>query len=303
VTEAPRERDAMDGTRAADSGGVRLMLADFSTEALAAFLSDARTRGGPGGGPVALLPIGSTEPHGPHLPLATDILLSEEACRRAARALAARGVPALVAPSVGYGVTRYAAGFRGAVGISEATLIGLLTDVARALLEDGFLHVALVNNHLEPEHVAAIERAATAIAAERGPSCISFPNQLTRRWGRTLTDEFKRGDCHAGRYETSLVLATRPDLVDADAARRLAAVPISLSQAIAAAGGAPLRFADIGMHRAYTGAPAEGTLDEGEATYERLVEMIVTEVGDHMHAAREQAAALEAAPQKEEKQR
>jgi creatinine amidohydrolase len=208
-----------------------------------------------------------------------------------------------VAPSVGYGVTRYAAGFRGAVGISEATLIGLLTDVARALLEDGFLHVALVNNHLEPEHVAAIERAATAIAAERGSSCISFPNQLTRRWGRTLTDEFKRGDCHAGRYETSLVLATRPDLVDGDAARRLVAVPISLSQAIAAAGGAPVRFVDIGMHRAYTGAPAEGTLAEGEATFERLVEMIVTEVVDHMHAAREQATAPEAAPQKEEKQR
>ena len=288
-------------TAATGSGSGRgsSILADFSTEALATYLDDAQQKGGA----VALLPIGSTEPHGPHLPLATDILLSEEACRRAVGALAAREVPALVAPSIGYGITRYAAGFRGAVGISEATLVALITDVARALLDDGFAHVTLVNNHLEPEHVAAIERASAVIAAERGPSRISFPNQLTRRWGRTLTDEFKRGDCHAGRYETSLLLATRPDLVDGDVAKSLAAVPISLSQAIAAANGASVRFADIGMQRAYTGAPAEATPAEGEATYQRLVEMIVTEVTDHMRAAVSQENDPATAPRKEEKQR
>lgn len=281
-------------------GAVGLALADLSTEALATFLDDAAKKGGA----VALLPLGSTEPHGPHLPLATDILLSEEACARAGRALAKSGTPALVAPSIGYGITRYAAGFRGTIGVSETTLVALISDVARALLDDGFAHVVLVNNHLEPEHVAAIERAAAVIAAERGARHISFPNQLTRRWGRTLTDEFKRGDCHAGRYETSLVLAARPDLVDADVAKGLTALPISLSQAITAANGGPVRFADIGMFRAYTGAPAEATPSEGESTYDRLVEMIVTEVTERLRAAapRETAAAPEK-PQKEEKHR
>ena len=149
-------------------------------------------------------------------------MLSEEACGRAARDLEGRGIAALVAPSISYGVTRYAAGFKGAIGISEATLIALVTDVARALLADGFAHVTLVNNHLEPEHVAAIERAAAAMSAEHGAGRVSFPNQLTRRWGRTLTDEFKRGDCHAGRYETSLMLAARPDLVDGETTKELA---------------------------------------------------------------------------------
>jgi creatinine amidohydrolase len=278
----------------ADDG---LLLADLSTEALATFLSHAST----GGGAVALLPIGSTEPHGPHLPLSTDILLSEEACRRAARALRDGDTPALVAPSIGYGVTRYASGFRGAIGVSDTTLVALVCDVARSLLDDGFLHVALVNNHLEPEHVAAIERAREAIAGERGKACISFPNQLTRRWGRTLTDEFKRGDCHAGRYETSLVLAVRPDLVEGEVAKGLAPVPISLSAAIVAAAGAPLRFGDIGMHRAYTGAPAEATAAEGATTYDRLVEMIVVEVTEHMRAIRNQGTGSPAAPGKEEK--
>jgi creatinine amidohydrolase len=275
-------------------------LAHLSTEKLAVFLHEARAQGGA----VALLPIGSTEPHGPHLPLATDILLSEEVCRRGAIALAKLGVPSLVAPPVPYGVTRYAAGFRGAIGVSDATLIALIGEVARALLDDGFAHVALVNNHLEPEHVAAIERAAAGVASERGARHISFPNQLTRRWGRTLTDEFKRGDCHAGRYETSLVLAARPDLVDSGAAAMLAPVPVSLSQAIADAKGAAVRFHAIGMDRAYTGAPAEATRDEGEATYDRLVEMIVTEVREHMGGTTGPGAGADVVPRhKEEKQR
>jgi creatinine amidohydrolase len=299
VTESARKIGTPDGALTGGSRRAGVVLADFATEALAAFLEEAGARGGA----VALLPIGSTEPHGPHLPLSTDIVLSEEACRRAARALADRGLPALVAPPVAYGVTRYAAGFRGAVGVSEATLAGLLTDVARALLDDGFVHVALVNNHLEPEHVAVIERAAATIATERGARCISFPNQLTRRWGRTLTDEFKRGDCHAGRYETSLVLAARPDLVDTGVARGLESLPISLSQAIAAASGAEVRFSEIGMNRAYTGAPAEATSAEGEATYERLVEMIATEVTEHLRADVDGATKSAPLPEKEEKQR
>ena len=251
-----------------------LSLADLTTEELAIVLS--------AGGAVALLPVGSTEPHGPHLPLSTDALLSEEACRRAAGALRAQGRPALVAPSIPYGVTRYARDFRGAVGVSPATLTALVSDVVRALLDDGFVHVVLVNNHLEPEHVHALEGAVGLVSGERGPECISFANQLGKRWGRTLTDEFKRGDCHAGRYETSLVLAANPALVRGELAQQLPAVSISLSREIKLAGGRDVRFAAIGMNRAYTGAPAEATRDEGDATYQKLVTMIVTEVTEHL---------------------
>ncbi|GAC1527425.1 MAG: creatininase family protein [Polyangiales bacterium] len=251
-----------------------LLFAEMTTEDLARFLEH--------GDAVALVPIGSTEPHGPHLPLSTDALLSEEACRRAAIALRAAGRPTVVAPGVGYGVTRYAAGFRGAIGVSEATLIALLVDVGRALLDDGFAHVAFVNNHLEPEHVAAIGKAVDTLAAERGPERMSFPNQLGKRWGRTLTAEFKRGDCHAGRYETSLVMAARAELVRAEVARALPALSVSLSDAIRDAAGKPVRFQDLGMARAYTGAPASASREEGEATFALLVDMIVTEVGEHL---------------------
>src|ERR1700684_2009054 len=69
--------------------------------------------------PVLLLPVGTVEPHGPHAPLGTDVLLATEVCERTARALTHDAtVRALVLPPVPYGVTRYAQAFRGAVTVS-----------------------------------------------------------------------------------------------------------------------------------------------------------------------------------------
>lgn len=251
-----------------------VMLGELTTEDLKALLEGTPA--------VALIPVGSTEPHGPHLPLATDAILSDEACRRAARALRDRGIAAVVAPTIAYGVTKYAEGFRGAIGVREETLLSLLYDVATRLLDDGFAQVSFVNNHLEPEHVAVIERAVESIGSQRGPTCVSFPNQLGKRWGRTLTDEFKRGNCHAGSYEGSLVLAARSELFRADIARDLPKLDVSLSDAIRDAGGKPVTFHKIGMERAYTGAPAEATREEGDKTYMRLSEMIVAEITEKL---------------------
>jgi creatinine amidohydrolase len=215
---------------------------------------------------AVLVPVGSVEPHGPHLPLATDTLIGEVTCARAAEVLAARGVETVVAPSVPYGVTDFAEGFPGAVSVPAEVLTPLLRAVATRLLGDGWGHVCLVSNHLEPAHDAAVRAAVDGLRA-------SVASPLTRRWGRTLSEEFKRGDCHAGRYETSLVLAGEGAVRSEHAA--LPAVGISLAEAIRAG---KTRFRDIGMTRAYTGAPAEATRDEGEALYARLVEMVVTEV-------------------------
>ncbi len=85
-------------------------LGDLTTEECALVLA--------GPHPVVVLPIGSTEPHGPHLPLATDVLLAVESGRRAARAMRERNLAAVVAPAVSYGVTQFAAGFAGAISLS-----------------------------------------------------------------------------------------------------------------------------------------------------------------------------------------
>jgi len=221
-------------------------------------------------GPVAaLVPVGSVEPHGPHLPLETDTVISVTCAVRAAERLEAEGMRAVVAPSIPYGVTDYAAGFAGAIGVPAAALTPLLRAVAQRLLTTGFAHVCFVNNHLEPAHDAAVRAAIDGLA----PGAASVACPLTRRWGRTLSDEFKRGDCHAGRYETSLVLAAGAGVRASFG--ELPTLGVSLSEAIRSG---KATFAEIGMDRAYTGAPREATHAEGEALYEKLVTMVVTEV-------------------------
>jgi creatinine amidohydrolase len=237
-------------------------LADLTSPALATLLADGRAV-------VALVPVGSTEPHGPHLPLATDVIISDAACDRAVPALEAVGIGAVIAPAVPYGVTECATGFSGAVSVPAAVLTAYLGAVVDGLLAQGFAHVCLVNNHLEPDHDAAVR------AVVREGRSVSVACPLTRRWARTLSAEFKSGACHAGRYETSIVQAAAPSLVDESARAALPEVPISLSEKLKAG---VTTFAAMGMDRAYAGAPAAATASEGDEQLARLAEMIVAEV-------------------------
>ncbi|MSP62220.1 MAG: creatininase family protein [Myxococcales bacterium] len=226
-------------------------------------------------GAIALVPIGSTEAHGPHLPLATDVLLSEELARRSVLALRLAGRPSLIAPSIGYAVTEFAAPFGGTVSIRPATATALYADVCAGLQARGFDRVCLINSHLEPAHVATLKAACARVVTDGG-SPVCFPDQMERRWARTLTEEFKRGACHAGRYETSLLLAARPELVRES---RAALPPLAIDLARAMRAGVT-DFVAAGAADAYFGDPAAATAEEGEAIYHLLVEIVLATVGE-----------------------
>ncbi|MFO0591413.1 MAG: creatininase family protein [Polyangiaceae bacterium] len=240
-----------------------MRLADLTTEKTRALLSK---------GPVAvLLPVGSVEPHGPHLPLATDTIISDRAAVGAVSLLAEKGISAVIAPPVPYGVTDFAEGFAGAISVPAAALTAFLRAVVEAYLRAGFAHVCLVNNHLEPAHDAAVRGSITDLP----PGAASVACPLTRRWGRTLSAEFKSGACHAGQYETSLVLGANPTLVDMPRARELPQVNVSLSDGIKAG---KHTFQSMGMNNAYAGSPAAATAEEGEELYRALAAMVAGEV-------------------------
>src|SRR5271168_2406217 len=93
-------------------------------------------------GVIALVPIGSTEPHGPHLGLGTDVVISAAACLRAADLLERRGtMVGLIAPAVSYGVTECATGFSGAVSIPAAVLTSYLSAICDGWIASGVRHV------------------------------------------------------------------------------------------------------------------------------------------------------------------
>ncbi len=220
---------------------------------------------------VALVPIGSTEPHGPHLGLATDVIISAAACVKACDLFARKGpLTAVVAPAVPYGVTDCAAGFAGAVSIPAPVLTAYLAAICDGLLAQGVRHVCLVNNHLEPAQDAAVRAVLDGRDKKVSVAC-----PLTKRWARTLDAEFKSGACHAGLYETSIMMAAAPEMVDEAMRSVLRPVPISLSQQLAAG---VHTFAQMGMELAYAGDPASATVEEGERMIQRLADMVVGEV-------------------------
>ena len=97
---------------------------------------------------------------------------------------------------------------------------------------------------------------------------------------KALTEEFQSGACHAGQFETSLILADRPELVDRAAGEALADNPASLTEAFARGA---TTFAEAGGPEAYFGYPRRAGAAEGEASYavmaEALADMIIECLG------------------------
>lgn len=224
---------------------------------------------------IALLPTGSTEAHGPHLPLATDSIIAQEMARQAAEGLAERGFVAVLLPTLHYAVTDWAADFAGSAGISKAAARTILLDLARRCGELGFDALVLVNAHLEPDNIATLRAVIREHAEAGAPAKLLFPDTTRRRNAERLTPEFRSGSCHAGQYETSLVLAVDPSLVRMELAKALPAHHVPLHEHIARGA---TSFVDCGLDQAYCGDPAGASAQEGRATYAALAAIVVDTV-------------------------
>lgn len=143
-------------------------------------------------GAVLVIPLGSTEQHGPHLPLSTDTHIAVALCS----ALASRHTDLLVAPAMPYGSSGEHAGFAGTVSIGQDALELLLVELVRSATESfsGVLVVSAHGGNAEPAG------RAMARLADEGRDVMLFQPQ----WD---------GDAHAGRVETSLQLHLQPWLV------------------------------------------------------------------------------------------
>jgi len=226
--------------------------------------------------PVVLLPMGSVEAHGPHLPLGTDSFLSESLALSAQKQLHQTQTLSVIAPTLSYALTHFASEFAGTVSLSAAAATGQLRGVVEAFLAAGFSRICLVNSHLEPAHIQGIRTLVSDLCTQHGP-VVAFPDQTAKRWARTLSAEYKSGSCHAGSYETSLLLVARPDLCRNEIAQQL---PNNPSDFLAKVRAGAQTFREAGGDSAYFGRPAESSQQEGEAQLALLTQMVVTTIAE-----------------------
>ena len=146
-------------------------------------------------GAVLVVPVGATEQHGPHLPVTTDTDIAVAV----ATAAADLDPLLLVAPAVAYGSSGEHAGFAGTLSLGQEATEALLVELGRSAATT-FDHVVLACTH--GGNADPLARALTRLAREGHPVTGWWP-----RWG---------GDLHAGRTETSLMLAIAPDTVRAE---------------------------------------------------------------------------------------
>lgn len=162
---------------------------------------------------LAVLPIGSLEQHGPHLPVITDTASASAAAIRAARMVAA-DIPVLVLPGLWTGMSEHHLPFGGTISLNFSELQGVLRGIVRSLRAIGFTRLLVVNGHggnTEPLAVAARE-----LAHEFGlPIIACTPWYLTRHRISDIA-ETKETPGHACEGETSMMMAIAPELVRTD---------------------------------------------------------------------------------------
>lgn len=164
--------------------------------------------------PAAYLPWGGLDWHGPHLPLGLDGFVAEAVAERAVRRTGGALLPTTSWPAASLP-------HPASVGISGATLRAVLADVFAGLARGGWRVAVVVNGHYGPAHDLVTMAAAEEAIARHGILALAVPPLA-------LVDEEMLD--HGGLWESSVLLATRPDLVD-----------------LAALGASPLRTAESGV--------------------------------------------------------
>lgn len=180
-----------------------MLITDLTMDEFTAGLAKTRT---------VLIPFGSTEEHGPHLPLDTDTIQAYAVAQR----LAERR-PIFIAPPVHYGVCRSTSGHPGTLSISTTTLRALVLDIAAALYAQGLRNIILLTGHAGVTHCATLTDAGEQLLANYPDLRVAVLNeyQLAAETGRHIIET--PNDAHAGEIETSRILYSHPHLVKGSA--------------------------------------------------------------------------------------
>lgn len=183
-----------------------VFLAEMTNRELELFLDSHDT---------VLVPTGSTEQHGPHSPLGTDVLIPQELSRRVAERIGA-----VVAPPLAYALSYPHRGFKGEFSLSIDTFMNVISDLCVRFAASGFRKIVFVNGHYDNTY--AIAYGCARVAEQLPAGTRAFPVNYWDGFPPERASELFGPDkgMHANEREVSAVLAINPDLVDMEQANR-----------------------------------------------------------------------------------
>ena len=235
---------------------------------------------------VVFLLSSPIEQHGPHLPLGTDLLQAAAVMDQMAARVADGGWNVLVAPALPYTTAVLSRNYPGSVSVRSRNAVPFFTDILNSFASNGLRDIVVVSQHIDPPHVLAWEDSCRRAAAETGARAIEGDERLIFDDIRSgvLADVLgvdPAGDSHAGVFETSVVMAVRPELVVEEERRALPAVPLDYDRDLRGA----RDFRDLGDGRGYTGDPSRASAALGGRLVVRYAEAFGELVLAHLSGA------------------
>ncbi|WP_018757802.1 creatininase family protein [Paenibacillus terrigena] len=168
-----------------------------------------------GQGCAVVVPLAATEQHGPHLPVYTDSLICEHIIHRAGEQ-AALEVPILITPVLPIGCSQHHLSFGGTISFSSTTYLRVLKDIGESLVLDGFSKIIFVNAHGGNDPIMTQTVNDLAVAHPIWTASASYWSVAGEALRAINAGEVGMVPGHAGGFETSAILAIRPELVRAD---------------------------------------------------------------------------------------
>lgn len=233
-------------------------------------------KGAVSGNRVCVLPVGTIEQHGPHLPLVTDVLTAAEMSRLAVERIPTESV---LLPPVFYAFNEHHLDFPGTIAVAGETFVKYVSDVGRSLAHHGFRKILLVNGH--GSNVPFLDVAARNITNQTPAVCAMVPwwNLVPRPLLKELREsEFPGGMAHGCELETSVLLYLRGDLVQMDLAEKDINFQASEYFYWDLESGSPVYFQEWFSRYSKTGTvgdPTKATREKGRRFVEAVVDRLV----------------------------
>ena len=218
---------------------------------------------------VVVLPAGSTEQHGPHLPCAVDTIIAAGVVGHALRRVPPE-VPAYAMAPITYGKSEEHLHFPGTVTLTGETLLATMIEIGESVYRAGFRKLLIVNGHGGQPQV--MEIAARELRLRHGDYIVlpHFTWRLPHVAGRYLSERERRLAMHAGHAETAMLLALAPDTVRME--RAVANYPPEFPSKLLSPDGRPAcawTARDFGPS-GIIGDPLPATREQGEAILDSL---------------------------------